>query len=84
MVQADDWLEVRTPATMVTAKFEKRASARVLADLAMSYPPCEGEAILAALRLLVGGYRYQVLALHEKFQLSRPRENDMAALDIVA
>ncbi|WP_105416464.1 nucleotidyltransferase domain-containing protein [Neorhizobium sp. T25_27] len=84
MMQADDWLEDRSPATIVTAKFEKRASARVLADLAMSYPPCEGEAILAALRLLVGGYRNQVLALHEKFQLSRPRENDMAALDIVA
>lgn len=84
MMQADDWLHDRTPETMTMAKFEKRGSCAVLADLDKSYCPCEGEAVSAALRSLVRGYRNQVLALHEKFQLSRPLKNDMAALDIVA
>ncbi|MCJ9670062.1 MULTISPECIES: hypothetical protein [unclassified Neorhizobium] len=84
IMRAYDWLHDRAPETIVMAKFDKRASARALADLTISYCPCEGEAILAALRSLAGGYLNQVLALHEKFQLSRPLKNDMAALDIVA
>jgi hypothetical protein len=84
MMQADDWLLDRIPETTVMAKFDKRANGTVLTDLTMSYCACEGEAILAALRSLVRTYRNQVLALHEKFQLSRPLKNDMAALDIVA
>lgn len=84
MMQADDWLHDRAPETTVMAKFDKRASGTVLTDLTMSYCLREGEAILAALRSLVRTYRSQVLALHEKRQLSRPLKNDMAALDIVA
>lgn len=84
MMQADDWLHDRTPETTVMAKFDKRASGKILTDLARSYCPCESDAILAALRSLVRCYRNQVLALHDKFQLSRPLKNDMAALDKVA
>jgi hypothetical protein len=83
IMQADDWLHDRTPETTILAKFERRASDEVLAALRSSYSPCEGDAILAALRSLVRIYRNQVLALHEKFQLSRPLKNDIAALEVV-
>lgn len=84
MMQADDWLHDRTPETTVMAKFDKRASCRILADLAPSYCPCEGEAIIAALRTLMHGYKTQLKALHGKFELSRALENDIAALDVIA
>ncbi|RWP57506.1 nucleotidyltransferase domain-containing protein [Mesorhizobium sp.] len=83
MMQADDWLHDRTPETAVVAKFDRRASGDVLNALRSSYRPCEGDAILAALRSLVQMYRNQVLALHEKFQLSRPIENDITALEAI-
>ncbi|RWK44303.1 nucleotidyltransferase domain-containing protein [Mesorhizobium sp.] len=83
MMQADDWLHDRTPETAVMAKFDRRASGDVLAVLRSSYCPCEGDAILAALRSLVQIYRNQVLALHQKFQLSRPVENDITALEVL-
>lgn len=79
MMQADDWLHDRTPETAVMQKFERRASGDILAALRSSYCPCEGDAILAALRSLVHIYRNQVLALHNKFQLSRSVENDISA-----
>jgi hypothetical protein len=83
MMQADDWLHDRTPETAVVAKFDRRASGDVLNALRSSYRPCEGDAILAALRSLVQMYRNQVLALQEKFQLSRPIENDITALEAI-
>lgn len=82
-MQADDWLHDRTPETAVMAKFDRRASGDVLTALRSSYCPCEGDAILAALRSLLQLYRNQVLALHAKFQLSRPIENDLAALEAI-
>lgn len=81
IMQADDWLCDRTPETAVLAKFEKRARREVLSALADSYGPCERQAILTGLRALVTLYRRQVLALHDKFPLSRPAANDIAALD---
>jgi hypothetical protein len=84
MMQADDWLHDRTPETAFIVKFAKRASGDVLTALTTSYCRCEGDAILAALRSLVCVYRNQVLELHEKFQLSRPLKNDIAAIKIVA
>lgn len=84
IMQADDWLGERTPETAVVAKFDARASAEALAVLNASYGPSEVQAILAALRVLVAFYRDQVLALHDKFRLQRSRENDLAALDVLA
>ncbi|MGK6316116.1 hypothetical protein [Neorhizobium sp. DT-125] len=84
MMRADDWLHDRTPETAVMAKYNKRASGDVMTALSTSYCPCESDAILATLRSLVRIYRNQVAALHEKFKLSRPLKNDIAALDIVA
>ena len=83
MMQADDWLHDRTPETAVMMKFEKRATGDILAALRSSYCPCEGDAILAALRSLAHIYRNQVLALHMKFPLSRPVENDVTALKVI-
>jgi hypothetical protein len=83
IMQADDWLHDRTPETAVMAKFDRRASGDVLTVLRSSYCPCGADAILAALRSLVQMYRNQVLALHKKFQLSRPVENDIAALEVI-
>jgi len=83
IMQADDWLHDRSPEATVLAKFEKRASGTILASFATSYCQCDGEAILAALGSLVSVYRNQVVALHEKFHLSRPLTNDLAALAVV-
>lgn len=83
MMQADDWLNDRTPEAAVMAKFDSRASGDVLRILKASYCPCEAGATLAALRSLVQVYRNQVLALHHKFQLSRPLENDITAFTAV-
>jgi hypothetical protein len=41
-------------------------------------------ALKAALALLAELYRHQVTALHEKFSLARPVQNDLAALDIIS
>ncbi|MGR9470645.1 nucleotidyltransferase domain-containing protein [Rhizobium leguminosarum] len=84
MMQADDWLHDRSPETTVMANFENRASEEAVMVLANSYCPCEYEAILAALMSLVRAYRKQVLALHQKFPLSRSLQNDVEALDVVA
>ena len=83
MMQADDWLHDRTPEAAVTAKFDHRASSDVLTVLRASYCPCEANAMLGALRSLVQIYRDQVLAMHRKFQLSRPIENDIKALNVI-
>jgi predicted nucleotidyltransferase len=81
VMQADDWLFDRTPETALAAKFDKRASEPVRAVLVSSYAPCEREAMLTALKTLAALYRQQVLAMHDKFSLARPVENDIAAFD---
>ncbi|TIP12618.1 MAG: nucleotidyltransferase domain-containing protein [Mesorhizobium sp.] len=84
IMQADDWLNDRTPESAAVAKFEHRASREVNAVLLASYRQCGADEILAALRLLVPFYRQQVMALHEKFRLPRPVANDLEALDIIS
>lgn len=83
MMQTDDWLHDRTPEAAVMAKFDHRASSDALTVLRASYCPCEADAMLTALRSLLPVYRNQVLALHTKFQLSRPVKNDIAALNVI-
>lgn len=84
VMQADDWLFDRTPESAVIAEFDRRASTKVHAALTNSYCPCERDAILAVLRSLAKLYREQVLALHEKFKLSRSIENDITALEVLS
>lgn len=78
---ADDWLGDRTPECATLAKFDQRASKDVLSVLMASYVPGEAQHILSALDTLTTLYRQQVTAMHDKFQLSRPIENDLAAFD---
>lgn len=84
IMKADDWLFERTPLTAVYAKFEQRGSRDVLEALAASFGAYDAAALKAALTLLVRLYRRQVVALHETFPLSRPLENDLAALDVIS
>ncbi|MES5047189.1 nucleotidyltransferase domain-containing protein [Rhizobium nepotum] len=83
IMQADDWLHNRTPETAVVAKFDMRGSRAVLAALKTSYRPCEAEAIMSALCLLVETYRAQIAELHGKFGLARPLASDLEAIDIL-
>ncbi|MBY5357696.1 nucleotidyltransferase domain-containing protein [Rhizobium leguminosarum] len=83
VMHADDWLFDRTPQSTVHSKFHQRASENIRAVLIASYCPYDADAILAALRSLVSVYREQVIRLHEKFPLSRPLENDIAALKVI-
>jgi len=83
IMQADDWLHDRTPETAVVAKFDMRGSRAVLAALKASYGPCEADAIMSALRLLVETYRAQITELHGKFGLARPLASDLEAADIL-
>jgi len=83
IMYADDWLHDQTPETAVMAKFDRRASPDVLSVLQASYCPREADALLAALHSLVKLYRSQVVALHDKFELSRLRESDLEALHII-
>lgn len=83
IMQADDWLGDRTAKTAALGKFDMRASKEALSVLTASYAPCEPQAILASLRSLVALYRKQVVALHGKFRLQRPMENDIAALELL-
>lgn len=83
IMHADDWLHDRTPETAVVAKFDMRGSDAVLAVLKASYSPCEANAIMSALRLLVETYRGQLTELHGKFGLARPLASDLEAIDII-
>ncbi|MBI0434193.1 nucleotidyltransferase domain-containing protein [Roseomonas sp. KE0001] len=83
IMQADDWLNDRTPETAVIAKFDRRGSSAVLDVLKASYGPCAADAIMSALRLLAATYRAQVTELHGKFGLARPLVSDLEALDVV-
>jgi len=83
IMHADDWLNDRTPETAIVAKFDMRGSSAVLRALKVSYCPCDANAIVAALRLLVETYRVQLIELHRKFGLSRPLASDLEAMDIL-
>jgi predicted nucleotidyltransferase len=83
IMHADDWLHDRTPETAVVAKFDMRGSRAVLAVLKASYCPCEADAIVSALRLLVETYRAQIIELHDKFGLARALASDLEAIDII-
>lgn len=80
IMQSDDWLNDRTPETTVVAKFERRSSKDVRQVLANSYCKYDADMILGALNQLVVVYRDQVVRLHQRFKLSRPLKNDLAAL----
>lgn len=83
IMQADDWLNGRTPETAVVAKFDRRGSHDVITALKESYCSCESGAILKSLRQLAQTYREQIIELHDRFGLQRPLSSDLEALDIL-
>jgi len=81
IMQADDLLYDRTPISMLYAKFDQRGSNRVMEGLSQSFCGYDAAALEQSVLELAGLYRNQIIALHEKFILSRPRDNDLAAID---
>ena len=83
IMEADDWLFGRIPLALVYSRFEQRGSREVIETLAASFCGYDAAALKTALGRLVELYRHQVRALHAKFPLARPLQNDLAALDII-
>jgi hypothetical protein len=82
--QADDLLHGRTPDLTAGTTFDQRGSPEVLAALTSSFCPADREAILDSIAALGAVGRTQITSLHDRFALTRPLANDLAALDIVA
>jgi hypothetical protein len=83
MVLADDWINDRAPRGVAVARYELRASPAILSAVAASYVPLDVNDLDRALRVLAVCYRAQVLTLHERFRLERPRDHDIEAIDVV-
>ena len=83
MVLADDWVNDRPPRGVAVARYELRASPAILSAVAASYVPLDVNGLDRALRVLAVCYRTQVLTLHERFRLERPRDHDIEAIDVV-
>ncbi len=84
VMRADDLLWGRTPDVTARAKFDRRGSPEVMRALTASFCSADGNAILDSVIALSSFYRGQITALHERFELTRPLENDLAAIDVVA
>ncbi|PYT30526.1 MAG: hypothetical protein DMG57_07975 [Acidobacteria bacterium] len=83
IIQADDWLFGRTPRTQLFTKFDHRGSPEVIQCLRTSFCGCDTGALDAALASLCRLYRRQIEQLHTKFELARPLESDLIAIDLV-
>jgi hypothetical protein len=81
IMQADDLMYDRTPTSTLYAKFDQRGSGRVLEALSRSFCGYDAAALEQSVLGLASLYRNQILALHEKFTLTRPRDNDLVAID---
>jgi predicted nucleotidyltransferase len=83
MIQADDWLFDRTPRAQLFSKFDHRGSPEVVQCLRTSLCECDSGGLDAALAMLCRLYRRQIKQLHKKFELARPLESALAALDLI-
>lgn len=83
VMRADDLLFGRTPDVTAGAKFDQRGSPEVLRALTASFCPVDADAIRESVTSLASIYRGQITALHERFDLTRPLENDLLAVQIV-
>jgi hypothetical protein len=83
VMRADDLLLGRTPDVTAGTMFDQRGSPEVLRALAASFRPADAAAIWDGVVALCALYRRQVAALHERFRLTRPLANDLAAIEIV-
>lgn len=83
ITKVDDLLFGRTPDVTAGAKFDRRGSPEVLRALTSSFCSADRDSILESVISLSSFYRGQIIALHEKFKLTRPLKNDLEAVDIV-
>jgi hypothetical protein len=83
IIQADDWLFDRTPRTQLFSKFDQRGSPDVVQCLRRSFCGCDIAGLDAALASLCRLYRRQIKQLHTKFELVRPLESDLIAIDLI-
>jgi hypothetical protein len=83
VMQADDLLFGRTPHSMANAKFDQRGTDTVMAALCRSFCAYDATTLEQRVLELAGLYRCQITELHEKFTLTRPLDNDLAALEIL-
>jgi hypothetical protein len=83
VIRADDWLHRRVPTDAADLKLERRLSQSFVGLLNRSYVPTDAHAIETAMLTLLAHYREQVIELHERFDLSRPLENDLYAVSVL-
>ena len=83
VMRADDLLFGRTPDVIAGARSDQRGNPEVMRALAASFCSADRDAILERVASLAAFYRGQITALHETFDLRRPLENDLAAVEIV-
>jgi hypothetical protein len=82
VVQADDWANRRIPAGF-PLKQEQRLTPVLLQALKKSYVSAESRAIATAMLGLLIHFRELVIRLHESYDLPRPLENDLVAVDVL-
>ena len=82
MVQMDDWANRRTPVGF-PLKQEQRLTPTLRQAFKASYVPLEPGAITAAMLSLLPHFREQIMVLHRTYDLGRPLENDLIAVDLL-
>ncbi len=83
MTRIDDWLNDRPPRAVPFAHLEERISNSLALAFRQSYGGLECAELERALMSLLRAYRLQVVALHDRFSLLRPIENDLKAVDMI-
>jgi hypothetical protein len=83
IIEADDWLFDRTPRTQLLSKFDHRGSPDVVQCLRRSFCGCDIVGLDVALASLCRLYRRQIKQLHTRFELVRPLESDLIAIDLI-
>ena len=83
LAEADDWINQRVPGNEPHIKLERRLSKLLLETIEQSYVASNPKAIETALLKLLTLFREQFINLHRMYNLSRPLENDLYAVNIV-
>lgn len=83
LARIDDLLNDRPPQAIPFARLEERVSDSVALAFRQSYGGLERSGLETSLMSLLRAYRRQIVALHDRFSLLRPIENDLHAVDVI-
>ena len=83
MVRIGDWIHGQIVQSVLFAKLEERVDETLGRALTRSYAAIEADAMEEALMTLVAVLREQIIEIHQRFQLDRPLESDLVAVDLV-